>query len=281
MTPKWTLTVALVLVAGPSLARSQSREVTEFVFPSDGFAIQARFFASPTEPIATLLLLPPGSLDPTNVLDMGGLLPARGVNVVTFAPRGFHGSEGVPSIANFIDDIGAALCWLRGDGGRALGVDPDKIVIGGHSLGGGLAMAYAVRDSTVGGVVSVAGNDLGEFARRIRSSSAAEARLRQSLNRIGAPDPELIIREILDGEATYGHTENALRLAQRAVLLIGGWDDTTAPMETVVLPFYRALQAQTGSDVTIIAYQDGHSFRDSREEMASDIEAWLARRFVR
>ena len=281
MKAKWTLAAALALVLAPGPAWAQSSNVTEITFPSDGFAIRGLFFASAIEPIATLLLLPPGDLDPTHVLDMGRLLPAHGVNVVKFAPRGSHGSGGVPSIAHFIDDIGAALQWLRGDGGKAFRVDAERIVIGGYSLGGGLAMAYAIRDSTVGGVVSIAGNDLGEFARRLRRSSAAVAGLNQSLTRMGMPDPDAVIREILDGEGAFGHTENAPRLAGRAILLIGGWDDTTAPIETVVLPFYRSLKRQLESDVTIIAYQDGHAFPRSREEMASDIRAWLAPRFPR
>ena len=281
MKAKWTLAAALALVPAPTPAWAQSPDVTEITFPSDGFAIRGLFFASAIEPIATLLLLPPGDLDPTHVLDMGRLLPAHGVNVVTFAPRGSHGSGGVPSIAHFIDDIGAALQWLRGDGGKAFRVDAERIVIGGYSLGGGLAMAYAIRDSTVGGVVSIAGNDLGEFARRLRRSSAAVAGLSQSLTRMGMPDPDAVIREILDGEGAFGHTENAPRLAGRAILLIGGWDDTTAPIETVVLPFYRSLKRQLESDVTIIAYQDGHAFPRSREEMASEIRAWLAPRFPR
>ena len=211
----------------------------------------------------------------------GPVAPALGVNVVTFAPRGMHGSEGVPSIAAFVDDIGAALRWLCGDGGKAFRVAPERIAIGGHSLGGGLAMAYAIRDSTVAGVVPVAGNDLGEFARRLRSSPVAVAGLRQNLKRMGAADPDLIIREIMNGEAAYGHTENAPRLANRPILLIGGWDDTTAPIETVVLPFYRALKRQPESEVAMIAYQDGHAFPNSREEIASEIQAWLARRFPR
>jgi hypothetical protein len=62
---------------------------------------------------------------------------------------------------------------------------------------------------------------------------------------------------------------------------VGGWDDTTAPIETVVLPFYRALKRQPEADVTMIVYQDGHSFRSSGEQMAADIRAWLGRRFPR
>ncbi len=273
--------LALALVTTTSPLRAQMPRVTDITFPSDGFNIQGRFFSSAGDPIATLLLLPGSDFDPTDVLDLGRLLSARDVNVVTFAPRGTRGSEGTGTISNFIDDVGAGLAWLRGDGGRAFGVDPGRIAIGGYSLGGGLAMAYAARDSTVDDVVSIAGNDLGEYARRLRRDSALAAGLHDRLTRMETVDPDAVIREILDNEAVFGHTENAPRLAHRAILLMGGWDDPIAPMETVVLPFYRALKRQPASDVTIMAYPDDHSFRNSREEMAADIRAWLERRFQR
>lgn len=70
-------------------------------------------------------------------------------------------------------------------------------------------------------------------------------------------------------------------LSRRPILLLAGWDDPTAPLETVVLPFYRALKRQPESDVTIIAYPEGHFFQGSREEIASDIRGWLAHQFPR
>jgi len=59
-----------------------------------------------------------------------------------------------------------------------------------------------------------------------------------------------------------------------AILLAGGWDDSTAPIETVLLTFYRALKPQPHSAVTLITYPDRHSFRVSHGEMASDIRDW-------
>lgn len=52
-------------------------------------------------------------------------------------------------------------------------------------------------------------------------------------------------------------TENAAALASRSILLLAGWHDPTAPLETVVLPFYGALKRQPESDATIMAYPDG------------------------
>ncbi|WP_456425816.1 alpha/beta hydrolase family protein [Rhodocaloribacter sp.] len=268
-----------------SLAHAQSPPGKEIAFQSEGLTVRGRFFSAGPDPVATLLLLPGGDFDFTDVLELGRLLSAGDVNVVTFAARGTRGSEGRFTFTNAVDDVAAALSWLRGPGGRAFNVAPDRIAVGGHSLGGGIAMAFAARDSTLRPVVSIAGNDLGAFARRLRSDSALVAGLRARLSQMSGwegfdiGEPETVIREILDNEAAFGHTENAVSLAHRSILLLAGWDDATAPIETVVLPFYRALKRQPGSEVTIIAYADGHFFRDSRREMASDIRAWLTRRF--
>ena len=152
MRHKRALAIVLAWAAiPPSMVRAQSPQVTDIEFPS-------------------------------GVLDLGRLLSAGDVNVVTFAARGTRGSEGSFSFANAIDDVGAALAWLR-DGGRGFNVDPKRIAIGGHSLGEG--------------------------------------------------DPEAVIQEI-----------------------------------------------QPDPAVTIIANPDGHFFRASRERMASDIRAWLARQFA-
>jgi len=283
----WPPAVALAAVALPHTGRAQSPQVTEIQFPSDGFTVRGRFFATGNDPLATLVLLPGGDFDYTDVLDQGRLLSAGDVNVLTFAARGTRGSEGPFSFANAVDDVGAALAWLRGAGGRGFNVAPERIAIGGHSLGGGIAMAFAAHDPGLTPAVSIAGNDLGEFARRLRSDSTFANGLRARLAQMGGQpgfdevDPEAVIQEIPDGEATFGHTENAASLARRPIMLLAGWDDATAPIETVVLPVYRALKRQPDSAVTIMAYPDGHFFRTSREKMASDIRAWLARQFAR
>ena len=275
----------VAMLAVPLGAAAQSPPVAEIEFRSEGSTVQGRFFEAGIDPIATLLLLPGAGFDPDDVLELGSLLSAQDVNVVTFTPRGTRGSEGVLTVANAVGDVGAALAWLRGDAGKGLLVDPERVAVGGHSLGGGIAMAYAARDSTVRHVISIAGNDLGEYARRLRADSASVAGLRGRLSASASPegfarlDPDALIQEILDGEAVYGHLENAPHLAERSVLLVGGWDDSTAPIETVLLPFYRALKKHPESDVTILAYSDSHSFGRSRPDMASDIRGWLLDRF--
>lgn len=145
--------------------------------------------------------MPGADFDPTDVLDLGRSLPVFGVSVLTFAVRGTHQSEGQFTFANALDDVGAALLWLQGPGGRAFNVDAEHIAIGGHSLGGGIAMAFAVHDSTLRPVVSIAGNDLGEFARRLRADSALAVGLRRGGNpQIAKADGEVRYLNVHESE---------------------------------------------------------------------------------
>jgi len=91
------LALALVLATAvpPPTARAQSPRVTEIEFPSDGANVHGRFFSSGSDPLATLVLLPGGDFDYTDVLDLGRLLSAGDVNVVTFAARGTRGQRGL------------------------------------------------------------------------------------------------------------------------------------------------------------------------------------------
>ncbi len=275
--------VALSIVA---VARSDAQQppapvAVEFRAGED--LIRGRFYpsAAPAS-IATLVLIPGFGGDTTDVMGLGARLSARDVNVLIFNNRGVQNSGGTLTYANALDDAAAALRWLRSPDTRArFGIDPARLVLGGHSFGGAIAILHAARDTSVRRVLSIAGADHGTYARRIREEPGYRDAIRQVLANARAPqgsvrlDPDAIIDDIVANESRYSHPVHAPRFAGRAVLLIGGWDDRTCPIEREILPMYRALEAVPGSAASIIAYADGHSFRASREKMADDIHAWL------
>lgn len=49
-----------------------------------------------------------------------------------------------------VEDVYATLCWMHREAG-GLGIDPDRIAIGGESAGGGLAAMAAIRARDRGG----------------------------------------------------------------------------------------------------------------------------------
>ncbi|MFO7707797.1 MAG: alpha/beta fold hydrolase, partial [Desulfobacterales bacterium] len=66
--------------------------------------------------------------------------------------------------------------------------DTTRLVLGGHSYGGGMAMAYAARDSSVRRVISIAGNDHGEFIREFQRNAAFAELVRSMLLSTRGPE---------------------------------------------------------------------------------------------
>ena len=254
-------------------------------FISEGACVRGRFFAAVgTTPATTLLLVPGWPGNPNDVLGLGALLPEQGINVCMFNPRGLHQSEGVSSHTNTLQDIGAALQWLRqADVQRRFEVDTTRLVLGGHSYGGGMAMAYAARDSSVRRVISIAGNDHGEFARELQRNTALAERIRHMLLSTRRPegparfDVEAGLSDLVDHQDVYGLRENAANLADRSILLIGGWEDEGVTVDQFLLPLYRALRGAGAAKVTFLVYHTGHDFGNVRQRLASDIAGWLLR----
>ena len=77
----------------------------------------------------------------SNHLPLVAWLPARGVNVLMFDYRGYGRSEGRPSLNGVVEDVEAAVAAAR----RQPGVDTDRILLFGQSLGGATALRAAQR----------------------------------------------------------------------------------------------------------------------------------------
>lgn len=221
---KWNQFLSSLLVKVPACAADSSQPLERLR--------QQHFCSSPGWPG-----------DPNDVLGLGARLAEQGINVCTFNPRGLQQSEGIHSHANTLQDIGSALQWLRqADVQRRFGVDATRLVLGGHCYGGGMVMAYAARDPSVRQVISIAGNDHEEFARELnRNAVFAEGihRWMLSTRRPEGPaqfDFDAGLKELIDRQDVYGLRENAANLADRSILLLGGWEDEQVTIDQFLLP---------------------------------------------
>jgi dienelactone hydrolase len=273
-----------VLTALP--ACSQTREPVAIAIDSEGFEMRGRFFpASAARPSPTVLLIPGYPGNPEDVLGMGARLSREGINVLMVNPRGTHESEGTFTFAGSLLDIEAALGWLRtSEAADPFNIDTANIFLGGYSWGGGMSLAYAATDPQAQRLISIAGNDHGEFIREFQRNEMMAEMIRDMLRSTKAPegpvrfDLEATLAELVEGEETYGLRENAERLSDRSILLIGGWADTGVTVDRVLLPFYRALEQHEAEDVTFLVYHDDHGFGNVRDQLASDIAGWIEQR---
>ncbi|HEX9564937.1 MAG TPA: alpha/beta fold hydrolase [Gemmatimonadaceae bacterium] len=286
------LVPALALSAGAQQATGQVPEQRQIAVPSEpvSFTIGADtlrgrlYVTRAAMPLATLVLVPGFGGTTGDVLELGIRLAARDVNVLVFNNRGAQESQGTLTIANALDDAAAAIAWLRSPAVRTrLGADPSRIVLGGHSFGGTVAILHAARDTGVRRVLAIAGADHATYARRMREEPGYREALLGRLSGARRPDgpvtfdPGMVIEDLLANETRYAHPPLAPRFAGRAVLLVGGWEDQTCVVEREVIPFFRALRAVSGVDASIATYTDGHGFARSRAQLAEEVHAWLER----
>jgi pimeloyl-ACP methyl ester carboxylesterase len=273
-----------VLSAVPAIAQDADPGSVEIV--SDGDNLQARFYRAECEAAcATLLLIPgfPGSAEP-DVLGLGTRLSIEGLHVLVVNPRGLQQSEGKMTFFHTLDDIGAAFDWLHDDAVvERFGIDTSAVVVGGHSFGGGTSMAYAARDPRVRAIISLAGTDHGQLIRDYELDASFAEMVDGVLRSARAPegparfDPDATMRELADNQDVFGLRENAVRLANRAILLVGGWEDVNVTVDRSMLPLYRALRQEGAENVTFLVYHDNHGFGQVREHLAADVRAWVIR----
>ncbi|GEB14157.1 alpha/beta fold hydrolase [Pimelobacter simplex] len=128
---------------------------TTFSFPSDGVRCAATHFAGADGAPVVILAHGLAGTQDAGMFPFAEAFAAAGLHAVTFDYRGFGASDGTPrqvvSLAGQVADLHAAADAAK----RLPGVDADRVVLWGVSLGGGHVVSVAVERSDVAAVVSV------------------------------------------------------------------------------------------------------------------------------
>jgi fermentation-respiration switch protein FrsA (DUF1100 family) len=140
-------------------------------------------------------------------------LPPSEYNVLEFDYRGYGDSEGKPSRKGCLDDVHAAIDYVKG----RKDVDPDKIVLFGQSMGGAYALVAAAERPEVKAVVAEAA-----FTSH-RAIAAAVLRR----NPVTWPFAWFLPGLALGGE--YAPIDSVDRIAPRPLLLAHGTADPLIP----------------------------------------------------
>lgn len=254
-------------------------------FTSGEATIKGKLYsASTTPPHATVLLLPGFPGNEADVMSLGQGLSETGSTVLMFNYRGTHRSGGAFSFRGTIEDIQSAIEYLHGDAVQSEhNIDPSRLVIGGHSYGGGMALAYAVRHSNIDRIFSIAGTDHGEFLRTYKREPGFRSMIDTEFGTLGSPEGPVEfapgydspVDEIDQDPFPYDLRRHAAVLSDRDILLIGGWNDPYVTIEAHVLPLYRSLTDTDAEHVRLEVFQDNHDFGATRTELKDTIDSWL------
>jgi uncharacterized protein len=206
-------------------------------------------------------------------LDLAQDLRSDGFNVLFFHYRGAWGSEGTYTLTHVIEDVAAATDYLRANA-ENLRTDPDKIILVGHSMGGFAALEAAARDETIACVAGIAPANMGPLADAPAERTDGFAAYADTMQMLAGLTGKNAIAEVKANREAFDTRLLAPKLAGKSVLIIGGDQDTSVPVDSVIEPLVAAYEAEPGIDLTAVTLSGDHSFSWSRQELIDEVIEW-------
>jgi pimeloyl-ACP methyl ester carboxylesterase len=270
--PLGAMAAPAAVVADPPVAKDHRASMYAFALPSHGVNINAVLYTAAGDGAHPTVLLLHGLPGNEQNLDLAQAMRRAGWNVLTMHYRGSWGTPGVFTFGGVLEDADAALAWLRApENAKAHGIDANKIVVAGHSMGGWAAVFAGGHDRNLAGVVLISAADMGRsFA------SPREQVLRSMDSNIGTSagmhtlnaTPESLADDIAAHGKAWDFKANAPGLALHPLLVVSS-DDGLAPGTD-------ALAIAVGKGVTKVHLATDHSYSDQRIALQSAVVDWLA-----
>ncbi|KRA62577.1 HIT family hydrolase [Caulobacter sp. Root656] len=263
------------VVADPARDPAHPADMAVFTVPTGGVRVNAMMYlASGDQPHPTMLMLHGFPGNETNI-DLMQAVRRAGWNVMRINYRGSWGSPGKFSFAGSRADGEAALAFLRDPANVAkYRIDPTRIVVAGHSMGGFMAADAVAADPKAAGAILIDAWDIGKQKADLvdpAKRKAALEDLRESTPPLAGATAELLAKEIETTSAKLDLEALSARIADRPVLMIGA-ERAGAPTTRKLAAAARQAQAKALTET----YMDtDHSFSDSRIALEAEVIRWL------
>jgi pimeloyl-ACP methyl ester carboxylesterase len=202
-------------------------------------------------------------------LDLAQAMRRAGWTVVTMNYRGSWGSPGTFSFMGNLADAKAALAYMRDPAVAAkLQIEPARIVLMGHSMGGWVTAVTAAEDPKLAGAVLISAADVG-----LMSHLPLEQRLktaRENMETLAGVTPQSLAEEMAQ-LGPYSFAAATPGLAKKPLLVLTS-DDGLAGMGDAL----AAAARKAGGRVTTAHAATDHSWNSARMRLESEVLSWLA-----
>jgi diadenosine tetraphosphate (Ap4A) HIT family hydrolase/acetyl esterase/lipase len=263
------------VIADPARDAAHPADMAVFTVPTGGVRVNAMMYlASGDQPHPTMLMLHGFPGNETNI-DLMQAARRAGWNVMRINYRGSWGSPGKFSFANARADGEAAVAFLNDSANIAkYRIDPKRIVVAGHSMGGFMAADASAADPRVAGTVLLDAWDIGKLKDQMVDAATRKAAIEQrrpDTLPLAGTSAELLIKEIETDAAKLDLEALSARIADRPLLMIGA-EHAGAPTTRKLAAAARQAQAKALTET----YMDtDHSFSDSRIALEAEVLRWL------
>jgi pimeloyl-ACP methyl ester carboxylesterase len=250
----------------------------ELEFESAGARLNGIFYlpagAGP-HPVVILLHGNPGN---ERNLDVAQALRRAGYATLYFNYRGSWSSGGTFSRSHAIEDVNAALRFVRSPlAAERYQVDSARVALVGHSMGGWLALLAAARDPRIGCVGELDYVNTGARGRRLITDRAADSARMVYDSWLTAPGGPYhaegggaaLVAEVKANAERWDVLAYAPMLRERRVLLVGS--SNRSEHDSLV----TALGGPHAPRLTAHWWPTDHSFSDHRIALARAILDWV------
>ena len=206
-------------------------------------------------------------------LDLAQAIRRAGWNAITFNYRGSWGSPGVFRFANNLEDAEAVLAFVRDSANAArYGINPRRIVLAGHSMGGWVTALTAARHPELAGAILISAADMGLIGRVRRDTLVTF--MAEDLESLADVTAESMADDLIAGASGWGFDRAAAGLSRMPLLVLSSNDGLAGQTDSLVAGVRRSGNTR----VTAIHRATDHSWSDSRIALATAVLGWLARR---
>lgn len=207
--------------------------------------------------------------------DIAHALRRAGVASLVFHYRGCWGMPGRWSWANALADTEAVLSTLlQGDDPQMSELDPRRLAVVGHSLGGFLALQAASSRPEIGVVGSISGFDFGAVAAAVEANPALFREYARAFGSetavLTGTDGVALAQEMLEAGRRWSLRERAVDFSDRDVLLIGTSRDDVTPAAIHHAPLVEAF-VRAGSRLEHAEIAGDHSLAGHRVELTTRV----------
>jgi pimeloyl-ACP methyl ester carboxylesterase len=279
--------VLLLVIASP--ARSSAQQVPSAVtsdpapdkahppttavpdIPSHGAKLYTVIYLAAGEGPHPTVLLMHGFPGNEQNMDLAQSIRRAGWNVVAPHYRGSWGSGGNFSFWNSIEDTQAVLQFVREpENLKKYSIDPKKIVIIGHSMGGFMSAYAGSHDPGVAAVGLISAWNIGATATRTAKMSA-DPDFREEASRLAGTTPEALDAEAHKSASQWNFVDYAPMLKDRPVLVLESDDGLTADDKAMA----DALRKAGDSRVTETYIATDHVYSGQRIALQAAVVNWL------
>lgn len=203
-------------------------------------------------------------------LDLAQAVRRAGWNAVTFNYRGSWGSPGVYRFAQNPEDADAVLAYLRDPANAArLGIDPKRIALAGHSMGGWVTTLTAAHDHALIGAILISAADMGSMGGMPRDKRVAL--MAGNMEALAGVTAESMADEVAANAKAFGFSNTVAGLVSMPLLVMTA-NDGLAPTGDLLV---KDIHAAGGQKVTEIHADTDHGWSDHRIFLETTVINWL------